>query len=198
MKRSWLVRQGWFFALAVLILAAPAVVSAQEGSEASIAQATPQHELLARDVGTWDAIMTCYMEGPEVEPQTFKGVEVNTLMGGGLWLVSDFQGEFAGMPFSGHGVFGYDSHKEKHVGTWIDSMSTQLLVMQGTCDEQTGELTMFSEGSCPCPVTGKPLETKTVSTYDGDDARTFTMYMKGEDTGNEFIKVMVIEYKRRK
>ncbi len=197
MKRSLFNnQQGWIFAVTLAVLAAPAIVSAQADSEAWITRPTPHHELLKKDVGTWDATMTCYMAGPETEPQTFKGVEVNTLMDGGLWLVSDFQGEFAGEPFRGHGFFGYDPVKQKHVGTFIDSMNAQMMLMEGTFDEPTSTLTLYSKGTDP--ATGKPVETKTVSTYKEEDSRTFTMFMKGEDTGNEFVKMMVIDYKRRK
>lgn len=197
MKRSLPInQQKWVFAMTMAVLVVPAVALAQEDSEAFITKPTPQHELLARDVGTWDATMSCYMAGPETNPQTFKGVEVNTLMDGGLWLLSDFQGDFAGTPFRGHGLTGYDPEKQKHVGTWIDTMCAQMMIMEGTYDEQTGTLTMYSKGTDPS--TGKPAETKTVSAYDGEDSRTFTMFMKGEDTGNDFVKMMVIEYKRRK
>lgn len=42
---------------------------------------------------------------------------------GGLWLVSDFHGEFGGQKFSGHGIDGYDPGEEKvrrHLGRFVD------------------------------------------------------------------------------
>ena len=55
------------------------------------------------------------MSGPDSEPSVSKGVEVDKLMPGGLWLMNDFEGEFGGMAFHGHGVNGYDTQKKKYV-----------------------------------------------------------------------------------
>ena len=84
---------------------------------------TPQHKILAQDAGTWDATLAVYMEGPDAKPVVSQGVETNTLMAGGLWLLSDFRGEFDGQPFHGRSRLGYDPKKGKYVGTWVDSMT---------------------------------------------------------------------------
>jgi hypothetical protein len=55
---------------------------------------------------------------PGAPPQSSRGVIVNRLVCGGLWLVSEFHNETTG--FDGHGIFGYDVQKKKYVGTWID------------------------------------------------------------------------------
>ena len=52
-------------------------------------------------------------------------------MTGGLWVLSKFEGDFGGMKFEGRGQFGYDPIKKKYVGTWIDSMSPTLSVLEG-------------------------------------------------------------------
>lgn len=170
-------------------------VQAQEGQDAT-PKPTEHHKALAREVGTWDATLKLWMGGPGTDPTESKGVETNTLMKGGLWLLSDFKGEAAGMEFVGRGSHGYDTLKNKHVSTWIDSMSTSLMVSEGTYDEKTKSLTMMSEGFDP--QTKKPTTTKTVSTYKDDDHRGFTMYMKSADTNGEFVKVMEINYTRKK
>src|ERR1700722_10221377 len=85
----------------VSILNAPAM--AQPG-----ARPTEEHKILARDEGTWDATIKSYMGGPDAEPAVSKGTEVYTVMPGGLWVLSRFEGDFAGMKFEGRGQFGYD------------------------------------------------------------------------------------------
>ena len=122
-----------------------------------------------------------------------KGVETNTMLGG-LWLVTEFKGEFGGQPFEGRGQTGYDTNKGKYVGTWIDTMSTEIMVMEGDLDEKTQTMTMTSKGKDPA---GKPYESKQVSQRKGDDTRVFTMFMKSADTKDEYVRVMEITYNRR-
>jgi hypothetical protein len=76
--------------------------------------AGPEHAVFEKDVGTWDAEIVIRMPG--APPQESKGVAVNRLVADRMWLVSDFKNETTG--FEGHGVFGYDPHKKKYVGTW--------------------------------------------------------------------------------
>src|SRR5207237_6024874 len=90
-----------------------------QGQEMPIPKPGPEHEILKKDVGVWDATVETTME-PGGKPNVTKGVETNTLLGGGLWMVQDFKGEFMGVPFQGHGVAGYDPFKKKYVGTWVD------------------------------------------------------------------------------
>ena len=52
---------------------------------------TPEHKILAADEGTWDADVKGFMAGPDAEPMVSKGTEVNTVLPGGLWLLSTFQ-----------------------------------------------------------------------------------------------------------
>src|SRR5580692_10622765 len=74
----------------------------------------PEHRVFEKDVGTWDADVEVRMPGAPL--QTSRGVAVNRLVCGGLWLVGDFRNETSG--FEGHGVYGYDPQTKKYVGTW--------------------------------------------------------------------------------
>src|ERR1700689_3094594 len=87
----------------------------------------PEHAVFSKDVATWDADVLVRMPG--APPQESRGVAVNRLVCGGLWLVSDFKNETTG--FEGHGVFGYDAQQKKYVGTWVDPMRTFLAPMSG-------------------------------------------------------------------
>jgi len=85
----------------------------------------PEQQLFRDDAGTWDAKVESMMP-----PMTSQGTETNVLSCSGLCLVTDFKGEFGGMPFEGHGTSVYDSVKKKYVGTWADSMSTGLSISE--------------------------------------------------------------------
>jgi hypothetical protein len=148
----------------------------------------PEHEVLKKSVGTWDAtVEMCDPTGAPVS--TSKGVETNALSLGGLWLVSDFRGEMMGQPFQGHGVSGYDPVKKKYVGTWVDSMSVGLATMEGTWDPKTNTMTEWMEGPDP---SGKVSKMKAVSEWKDDSTRVFSMYEEGKDKPS-----MRITYKKK-
>jgi hypothetical protein len=158
--------------------------------EMPIQKPTEQHKKLRADVGTWEATIKTFA-GPDGAATESKGTEINRMMPGGLWLVSDFRGEFAGMPFRGHGVTGYDVHKKKYVGTWVDSMSSSVMVIEGDYDADGKVLVM--EGTTPNPADGSPIPVRLVSTSTGDDTRVFTMNMK---MGDEYVKMMEMTYRK--
>ena len=41
-----------------------------------------------------------------------------------------------GTPFTGHGMTGYDNVTGKYWSTWTDSMSTGIMVSEGSCDAE--------------------------------------------------------------
>jgi len=124
---------------------------------------------------------------------TSKAVETNVLGCGGLCLVTEFKGDFGGMPFDGHGTNTYDIAKKKYVGSWTDSMSTGLLIGESTYDPAKKVVTGYMEGP---DMTGKVVKSKSVVEYKADGSRVFTMYNKTPD-GKE-VAGMRITYVKRK
>jgi hypothetical protein len=155
---------------------------------------TDEHRILARDEGTWDATIKAFMSGPDAEPATSKGTEVNTVMSGGLWVLSRFEGDFGGMKFEGRGQFGYDPNKKKYIGTWIDSLSPTLSVLEGHYDPKTRTMTYVGEGTAP---EGVKYTQKMVTTTKDDGSRVFTLSMKTDGSKDE-TKFMEITYQKRK
>ena len=145
----------------------------------------PEHQELKKLAGTWDA--TVEMLSPPGGPAS-KGTETNTLIGDGLWVVSDFKAEMMQKPFQGHGVWGWDPAKKKYVGTWVDTMSTGLTLSEGTFDPATKTMTDTMEMPGP---DGKPMKVKSTTEWKDADTRVFTMFMG--DTPS-----MRITYKRKK
>jgi uncharacterized protein DUF1579 len=181
-------------AVAVLGTSASSTSRAQEGGP-PVSKPTAEHKILASEEGTWDASVKTFMSGPDAEPMVSKGVEVNTMMPGGLWMLSKFQGEFGGMPFEGRGQFGYDPLKKKYVGTWIDSTSTILSVLEGEYDAKTKTMTYVGDGYDPGQKA--KFTQKMVTTTKGDGTRVFTLYMKYAGQPAE-AKFMEITYTKKK
>jgi Protein of unknown function (DUF1579) len=158
------------------------------------AKPTDEHKILAEEEGTWDATVKSFVSGPDAEPAISKGTEVNTIMTGGLWILSKFEGDFGGVKFEGRGQFGYDPNKKKYVGTWIDSLSPNLSVLEGSYDPKTKTMTYVGDGTS---AEGTKYSQKMVTTTKNDGSRVFTLYMKIGDAKDE-AKFMEITYQKRK
>jgi hypothetical protein len=146
----------------------------------------PEHKKLKELEGNWDVVMNFG------ETET-KGKVVYKMGLGGLWLIADFEGEFApGQPFSGKGLDGYDANKKKYTSVWVDSMSGSPVVSEGNYDKDGKVLTMIGEGPGP---DGKPMKYKMTTEHRDKDNLLFTMY--GVE-GDKEMKMFTIAYKRRK
>ncbi|MDX2037842.1 MAG: DUF1579 domain-containing protein [Isosphaeraceae bacterium] len=173
-----------------------AVDSARAQDAPPIPQPTAEHKILAADAGKWDAEIKSYSSGPDAEPKISKGTEVNTVVAGGLWTISEFHGTVEGLDFEGRGQYGFDPIKKKYVGTWIDSWNPTLSVIEGTYDAASKTLTMTGEGM---EVNSKTkYQQKMVTKTNADGSRTFTFFMKGEFTGGNEVKMMEITYRKAK
>jgi hypothetical protein len=182
-------RRGFFVTAAAALLSA--VTAAAQMPE--LPKPGPEHAILAKDAGTWDAVIEMAPAGG-APAMTSKGVEVGTLGCGGLCLVTEFNSELMpGVPFAGRGMTAYDKNKKKYVGSWTDSMSAGLLMSEGTYDPASKSVTAWMEGP---DMTGATVKTKSVTTYSDDDHRVMTMYVNGPD-GKE-MQTMKISYTRRK
>jgi hypothetical protein len=144
----------------------------------------PEQEVLKKFEGNWDA--TVAFSGQEA-----KGQSVYKLGFGGLWLTQDFQGDFGGMKFEGRGTTGYDPIKKKYVGTWIDSMSPSLAIMEGEFSKDGKTYTETGEGPGP---DGKPAKMKNVCEFKDNNTMVFTMYMVNDGKEQEAMK---ITYKKK-
>jgi len=149
----------------------------------------PEHQRLAKEVGTWDAVIESM--GMDGKPEKSKG-ENETKPMGGFWFVDSFAGSFAGAAFLGHGMIGYDPIKKKFVQSWCDSMSPMLMMFEGSFDKDGKVLTMTGSG----PSTGgKTVSMRTVTTWKDDNTKVFELFEAGPD-GKE-VCMLKITYTRR-
>ena len=184
MKRP-LVFLATFAGAAVLLLAFPE--HAQEATEMP-SLAVEQHARLASEAGTWTA--KCTWHGPQ-GPFDFEGKETVIADCGGLWVFASFESEFAGSPFKGRGVTGYDVDAKKVVGAWVDSASTSLMRLEGQFEGE--KLVLNTQGKDP--MTGETYPEKHVHTYKGKDERVLEMIALRD--GAEHL-LMRITYTRSK
>ena len=166
------------------LVVALVLVAAASAQQPPMPKPGPEHEKLKQMVGTWDC--TCDMGGQES-----KATSVCTADLGGFWFTEKFAGDMGGMKFEGRGTFGYCPIKKKYVGTWIDSMSPSMMVMEGAFIDDD---TMVCTGEGPTEQ-GKMAKHKTVTVHKGRDNAVMTMYQIDGDKEN---KLFTLTYTRKK
>ena len=158
--------------------------------EAYMKAGTPgaPHKAMATSVGTYETKVKSWNE-PGKPPMEETGTATRTMALDGRVLVEDFKSSMMGAPFTGHGMRGYDNVTGKYWSTWIDSMSTGLMLSEGTCDEKSA---CTFTGSWNDPVKKAPVTARMTSRWTSPTTEVFEMYGPGRD-GKEF-KMMEITY----
>ena len=150
------------------------------------------HKKLDGMVGTWNVTVKSWM-APGQPPMESTGTAVNAWVLGGRWMEEKFTGSFMGMPFQGIGYTGYDNIKKQYVGTWMDSMSTA--VMMSTGKGGSGNTWEFAS-SMDDPMSGKTMPVTEKVTFTDADHHTMEMWSPGPD--GKMFKMMEIAYSRKK
>jgi hypothetical protein len=150
------------------------------------------HKKLDGMVGTWDVKVKSWM-APGAPPMESTGTAVNAWVLGGRWMEERFTGSFMGMPFQGIGYTGYDNIKKQYIGTWMDNMSTA--VMMSTGKGGSGNTWEFSS-SMDDPMSGKTMPVTEKVTFTDADHHTMEMWSPGPD--GKMAKTMEISYSRKK
>lgn len=189
-------------AVSALLLAGPALAQdkppamtpeTQAMMEAYQKAGTPgmEHGRLASMAGTYDLTVKSWY-APGAPPSTDTGTATRRMILGNRVMLEEVTSQMMGQPFSGQGLHGFDNVTGKYWGTWNDSMSTGLMVSEGTCDAQ---LSCTYTGTHNDPVTKKPQSSRMTTRWTDKNTEVFEMYGPGPD-GKE-AKMMEITYKRR-
>jgi Protein of unknown function (DUF1579) len=157
-----------------------------EEAMAALGRPGPQHEGLAKMAGTWDVKGQSFWQGTE----PVAGVSNMTSLLGGRYLTERMTADAGGRPFQGFGIVGYDNGKKAWFSLWMDSTSTGYMAETGPdqADHHPKEL----KGTLDLPMGA--VQTRTVLTFQGDDAYTMDAYwtMQGQEQ-----RVVHLEYTRR-
>ena len=205
---------------AALLVAVPAIASAQEAAKAKpaasktaakdaakgpmdpqamaemmakMAAPGPQHERFKKLAGTWDLTVKWTWDPSQPMQETRSTCVMTTLMEG-RYCQDVTTGEMMGKPFQGMGLTGYDNVLKKYVGVWIDNMGTGIMSSEGTPDA-TGNVVNWT-GQSADPMTGKMTKYRMVTRYTDDDHHAYEMYIKTPDGKGEY-KTMEIAYARK-
>ncbi|MGZ6125966.1 MAG: DUF1579 domain-containing protein [Myxococcales bacterium] len=152
----------------------------------------PEHQRLAKLAGKWKLQVTSWM-APGGPPMKSEGTAEFTSLLGGRYLQQEVKGNMAEQPFEGRGIEGYDNVTKENFGTWMDSMSTGLMVMRGKCPASAKKCTY--KGTMPDAVAGKAVPVTEIVTYTDDDHFSFEMH--GPGPGGKPFKMIEIAYTRQ-
>jgi len=149
------------------------------------------HEALAATAGKYDMLVRSWHEpgGPAMESS---GTAWRSMTLEGRVLVEDVTSSMMGMPFTGHSMMGYDNVTGKYWSTWNDSMSTGIMVSEGSCDAKGA--CRFT-GSWNDPIKKGPVTARMVTRWTSPTVQVFEMYGPGRD-GKE-MKMMEITYTKK-
>ena len=158
--------------------------------EAYMKAGTPgaQHLWLASTAGTYTLKIKSWSEssGPAMEEA---GTATRKMMLDGRVIAEDVNSTMMGTPFTGHGLMGYDNVSGKYWSTWTDSMSTGIMVNEGSCDAR--KACTFT-GSWNDPIKKGPVKARMTTRWTSPTTQVFEMYGPGKD-GKE-MKMMEITY----
>src|SRR5215212_3971989 len=148
-----------------------------------------QHEMLAKDVGTWRGKNSMYMS-PGAEPETCESTVTVTRIMDGKFTKGEVKGEMPGMgPFHGVGIYGFDNVSQKFVSTWIDNQGTGIMYATGELSPDGKTLTW--KYNYNCPVTKKPVVMREVDTWTSPTTKTMEMFGPDPKTGQEHKMVRI-------
>ena len=152
----------------------------------------PMHERLASLAGRYETTVKSW-EMPGTEPVVTQGMAEVEMILDGRYLAEEYSGDMFGQQFRGIGFTGYDKVKNKIVSSWVDNMSTGIMLMEGGFDESGKVLTV--KGEYTDPVTGETGKLKGVTTIVSPSQHRYEMFGFAPD-GSEF-KMMEIIYRKQ-
>jgi hypothetical protein len=191
-RSALLMAAGALFALAAPGRAQQPEMTPEQKAEmeAYMKAGTPgaPHEAMAKTAGTYEVKAKSW-DAPGAAAREESGTATRTMALDGRVLVEEFKGSMMGMPFTGHGMRGYDNVTGKYWTTWMDSMSTGLMVSEGTCDAKNA---CTFTGTFNDPVKKGKVSSRMTSRWTSPTTEVFEMYGPGRD-GKEF-RMMELTY----
>ena len=143
-----------------------------------LAQPGPEHKRLDVLKGSWECTVKMWMD-PSKPPTESKATIDRKWIMGDRYLQEDVKGEFAGMPFLGFGLTGYDNIRKKYTSMWVDNMGTGIMTSLGTYDANKKAFAFTSDEVDP--FTGKAKKMRSVITVVSDDKHVLEMFEPGPD-----------------
>ncbi len=172
----------------VLLVGMPARCHAQNKPKSQPAEL----DVLKSYVGTWDADIEVWPQGPDATSIKLKGVEKNRAYGK-YWLASDLDSQFMGQTMKVHSIVGFDVDQKQLVGKVIDD-GMYAAKMVGRYDPQSKIVHWTTTVK---NASGEPLVQKTTISHKNPGERLLVLSVPGKKN-KPFTKFMQIKFTKRK
>ena len=177
----------------VALLSFAGVLNCQAQELPEMPKPQKEHEFLQKFAGEWTSEATASF-GPD-QPEMKCTGSATARMLGGFWMISEGKAEMMGMPVESVLTLGYDTKKNKYVGTWTDSCHNYLWHYEGEVNEAGDTLTLDTEGPNPMLPGEKMYKYREVVEFKDKDHYVFSSMMQGED--GKWITFMTANFKRK-
>ncbi|HEX6592691.1 MAG TPA: DUF1579 domain-containing protein [Moraxellaceae bacterium] len=156
--------------------------------------AQKEHEWLKKFLGEWESRGEA-PAGPDYPAMTWTSRESARAIGE-LWIQSESTGTMPGdgSPTIMQLTLGYDSKRQRFVGTWIGSMMDYLWVYEGTLSADGRVLTLAATGP-RMDQPGKMAKYHDIHTFVDNNHRVLTSQMLDDD--GEWKQFMEAHYYRQ-
>lgn len=178
------------FALPICAQAARPEMTPEQKAWQKASTPSDPHTALAKMAGNYDVVVKSW-HAPG-EPGIEKGTATRSMMLGDRVMVEEFHSSMMGQRFTGHSMRGYNNIIGQHWSTWNDSMSTGLMVSEGSCDAQNA---CTFTGSWVEPVNKQTVTSRMTTRWIDPTTEVFEMYAPGPD--RKEMKMMEITYTKK-
>jgi hypothetical protein len=170
---------------------------ARQMESMKLAEPGPEHEMLAKYVGSFDMEIKFYM-APGQEPMVMKGSSENSMILGGRFLEMNSTGEMAGHKTESVSILGFDRRHKEFTSVGFDNHGTYWVAASGMYNEDTKSIIM--SGTDEDPIFEFVQEYDFVLTLVDDDHFTWavTFYNPELTQGEESFTMVEIAYSRKK
>ncbi|MEZ6242789.1 MAG: DUF1579 family protein [Phycisphaerales bacterium] len=156
----------------------------------------PEHDVLARLVGKWDAEMN-FLVAPGTPPEVSHAVAEFKPILDGRFIQNHYKGTFkfmgAEMPFEGYGLLGYDVAHGEYVTAWVDILNTAMLCERGKSDDDKNR---FSVEGTIMDQTGADTPFGHAYVFNDDGSFTLEFYQPNPANG-EMMKIGWINHTKK-
>lgn len=152
------------------------------------------HKQLANHTGTWNEELTFWMGPDDKNPQKSTAVAETKMILNGMYQESIHKGNIMGMAFEGRSTLAYDNAVNQYVSTWIDNMSSGVIILKGNYDADSKKMELI--GECSDPLTKKYKKVRETMTIIDENTQKMEMFDVTPE-GQEF-KSMEINLTRKK
>ena len=152
----------------------------------------PEHAVLQRLTGSWEAVTRYWMK-PGAEPVEARGTSQRKSILGGRFILEELEGGNLALPFRGVALFGYDAFEKKYTSAWADTMNTAILTNLGTYD-RTNNVVNFT-GQYKDPWTGNRKPQRGILRF--LDANRQVLELHVTEPGGQEFKMLEITYTRK-